>query len=58
MSSFDRGDRAPLMPHRSSRLTYRRLRHPTPLPTLGAGSVWSRYLARLTWLFGRPGNAA
>lgn len=58
MSSFDRGDRAQPMPQRSSRLTYRRLRHPTPLPSSGASGVWNRYLSRLTWLFGRPGNAA
>ena len=48
MSSFEPGPRAPTLPTTSSRLTFRRLRHPTPLPT---GRVWSRYLARLSWLF-------
>ena len=36
----------------SSRLTFRRLRRPTPLPTLGSGSGLGRYLDRLHWLFG------
>lgn len=36
-----------------SRLTYRRLRRPTPLPTLTmAESGLGRYLQRLNWLFG------
>lgn len=52
MSSFDTGHRAPLLPQRSSRLTYRRLRHPTPLPAAAANRLWRRYLGRLTWLFG------
>jgi len=52
MSSLDTGHRAPLLPQRSSRLTYRRLRHPTPLPAVASNRVWRRYLGRLTWLFG------
>ncbi|HWH83329.1 MAG TPA: hypothetical protein VNU71_13955 [Burkholderiaceae bacterium] len=51
MSSFDSGHRAPPMPHRSDRLTFRRLRHPTPLPKSGSSRVWGRYLSRLSWLF-------
>ena len=52
MFSPDTGHRAPRMPQRSSRLTYRRLRHPTPLPVVASRGVWRRYLGRLTWLFG------
>jgi hypothetical protein len=53
MSSLDTGHRAPLLPQRSSRLTYRRQRHPTPLPAVASGNrLWRRYLGRLTWLFG------
>jgi hypothetical protein len=54
MSSLGTGARAPLLPQRSSRLTYRRLRHPTPLPVAASNAhgLWRRYLDRLTWLFG------
>ena len=52
MPSLDTGRRAALLPQRSSRLTYRRLRHPTPLPALASNGLWRRYLGRLTWLFG------
>jgi len=52
MPSLDTDRRAPLLPQRSSRLTYRRLRHPTPLPAVAASGLWRRYLGRLTWLFG------
>ncbi|MGK2899321.1 MAG: hypothetical protein ACSLE9_11640 [Burkholderiaceae bacterium] len=51
MPSFDTGPQAPVLPQRSSRLTYRRLRHPTPLPTLPTSRPWRHYLARLAWLF-------
>lgn len=36
----------------SSRLSFRRLRRPTPLPTLVSESAFGRYLNRLDWLFG------
>ena len=51
MSPFDTGRRAPTLPHSSSRLTFKRLRQPTPLPSLRS-RPWSQYLARLNWLFG------
>ena len=35
----------------SSGLSFKRLRRPTPLPTLSSGR-FGRYLARLNWLFG------
>jgi hypothetical protein len=45
--------RQPLhLPLGGSRLTYQRLRRPTRLPTLGGGWTLSRYLDRLSWLFG------
>jgi len=50
MSSFDTGRRAPTLPHNASRLTFRRLRQPTPLPSV-PGRSWGQYLARLNWLF-------
>ena len=49
MSSFDTGRRAPTLPQSSSRLTFRRLRQPTPLPSLPNRSG-GQYLARLNWL--------
>jgi hypothetical protein len=53
MPSLDTRPRAPLLPQHSSRLSYRRLRQPTPLPALTpTGGPWRRYLARLNWLFG------
>ena len=36
----------------SSRLSFKRLRRPTPLPTLLSESALGRYLDRLNWLFG------
>ena len=51
MSSFEPGRRPPTLPHGSSRLTFRRLRQPTPLPSMPNRS-WGQYLARLNWLFG------
>ncbi len=36
----------------SSRLSFKRLRRPTPLPRLPSASVLGRYLDRLNWLFG------
>lgn len=36
----------------SSRLSFKRLRLPTPLPTLPSESALGRYLDRLNWLFG------
>lgn len=36
----------------SCRLTFRRLRRPTPLPTPGSGGGLGRYLDRLSWRFG------
>jgi hypothetical protein len=35
-----------------SRLTYQRLRRPTRLPSMNGQSALSRYLDRLSWLFG------
>lgn len=53
MPPFRSSRPAPPMPQSSSRLTFRRLRHPTPLPTSnGASDLLGRYLSRLTWLFG------
>ncbi|MBC8057981.1 MAG: hypothetical protein H7Y61_15530 [Rhizobiales bacterium] len=36
----------------SSRLTHKRLRRPTPLPSVRGESALSRHLDRLLWLFG------
>jgi hypothetical protein len=36
----------------STRLSFRRLRRPTPLPGLVSESALGRYLDRLNWLFG------
>ncbi len=36
----------------SSRLSFKRLRRPTPLPRLPSASALGRYLDRLNWLFG------
>jgi hypothetical protein len=43
---------APIAFDGSSRLTFRRLRRPTPLPTLSTLGGFGGYLGRLTWLFG------
>lgn len=34
-----------------SRLTFKRLRSPTPLPTMYLSSGFPSYLGRLSWLF-------
>ena len=47
-----RAQRPVPMPNGSGRLTFRRLRSPTPVPMLGRRGGWSNYLARLAWLFG------
>ena len=47
-----RAPRPVAMPQGSARLTFRRLRSPTPLPSYGRRGGWSNYLARLAWLFG------
>ena len=53
MPSFPNGRPAARpMPYRSSRLTFRRRRRPTPLPTLRSNGVFGRCLDRLSWLFG------
>jgi len=36
----------------SSRLSFKRLRRPTPLPNVLSESTLGRYLDRLNWLFG------
>lgn len=36
----------------TSRLTFKRLRSPTRLPTMQMSSTFSGYLARLNWLLG------
>ena len=43
---------APIAFDRSSRLTFKRLRRPTRLPTIGSAYGFGRYLERLNWLFG------
>jgi hypothetical protein len=35
-----------------SRLSFRRLRQPTPLPRMHSSSVLGRYFGRWQWLFG------
>ena len=49
---LDRASRPVPLPHGSARLTFRRLRSPTPVPSLSRRGGWSNYLARLAWLFG------
>ncbi|MDP9045664.1 MAG: hypothetical protein M3O01_12755 [Pseudomonadota bacterium] len=49
---FDRTPRPTPLPVGQSRLTFRRLRRPTPVPSMSRGLAWSSYLARLSWLFG------
>jgi hypothetical protein len=43
---------APVALDGSSRLTFKRLRRPTPLPTIASFTGFGRYLDRLHWLFG------
>jgi|GEM_PF-4677595 len=43
---------APIAFDGSSRLTFRRLRRPTPLPSLSSSNGFTGYLSRLGWLFG------
>lgn len=43
---------APIAFGGSSRLTFKRLRRPTALPTMGSSGPLGRYLGRLNWLFG------
>ena len=35
-----------------SRLTFKRLRRPTPLPSTSSATPFGRYLDRLGWIFG------
>ncbi len=42
---------APVVFESESRLTFKRLRRPTRLPTLNLLTGFSGYLARLNWLF-------
>lgn len=49
---FDSPSRPQPLPVGRSRLTFRRLRQPTPVPSMRRRVAWSNYLARLSWLFG------
>jgi hypothetical protein len=48
---FDSTSRPLALPTGQSRLTFRRLRRPTPVPSVSRRVAWSSYLARLSWLF-------
>ena len=53
MPMFQSRSLTPMPQTRASRLTFRRLRRPTHLPTMASATPWSRCVAWLSQIVGR-----